>query len=62
MPITNKPGDAKKLLAHVRKFITDNRIDCAESIYQVDRVIQNAYEFIEGCCEIAGYHDSGEAQ
>lgn len=44
------------LRQHVRKFVTTQEITCAETVYQSDRVIRNAYEFIEGCCEIAGYH------
>lgn len=37
------------------KFIKDNKIDCAETVYQSDRVIKNAYEFIQEICEIVGY-------
>lgn len=44
------------LYRHVRKFITTQEITCAETIYQVDRVIEHGYEFIEGCCRITGYH------
>lgn len=40
------------------KFIKDNKIDCAETVYQNDRVIRNAYEFIEEICEIVGYVES----
>ena len=39
-----------------RGFIDHNRIGCPETIYQSDRVIENAYEFIEQICEIVGYH------
>lgn len=38
-------------------FIRDNKIRCAEDIYQKDRVIENAYNFIEEICEIVGYHE-----
>lgn len=31
----------------VKRFMVDNRITCEESISQCDRVIENAYEFIE---------------
>lgn len=47
---------AEELLAHVQKFIKDERISCAEAVCQNDNVILNAYEFIEKCCEIVGYH------
>lgn len=37
------------------QFIKDNKITCAEVVYQTDHVIQNAYEFIEEVCNIVGY-------
>lgn len=42
------------------KFITDNTISGDECIYQCDRVIENAYEFIEKVCDIVGYHEYGD--
>ena len=39
-----------------RGFIEAQRISCAETVYQTDRVIENAYEFIEGVCERVGYY------
>lgn len=45
----------KELLEHCRKFISDLEIGCAEVVYQSDRVIEKAYEFIEGICDIVGY-------
>jgi len=36
-------------------FITKQKIDCAETIYQSDHVIENAYEFIQDVCDIVGY-------
>lgn len=36
-------------------FITKQRITCPETIYQSDRVIVNAYEFIEQICDVVGY-------
>lgn len=36
-------------------FITKQRITCPETIYQSDRVIENAYEFIEQICDVVGY-------
>ena len=39
-----------------KKFIKDNEISCPETICQSDKVIQNAYDFIEEICEIVGYH------
>lgn len=39
----------------VEQFIADQRIYCPETIYQTDRVIINAYEFIEELCNVVGY-------
>lgn len=50
--------EKKQLLwEHCQKFIKDNRISCAETIYQCDWVIEKAYEFVEGACDIVGYHE-----
>lgn len=49
------PVNVEALYLHCAKFKTDNRIDCSETVYQTDRVIENAYEFIDGVCEIIGY-------
>lgn len=49
-----------ELLAFCQQFISDNGIGCAEVIYQCDSVIMNAYEFIEGICEIVGYAEVEE--
>ena len=40
-----------------KKFIKDQTISCSETVYQSDRVILNAYEFIESICDIVGYHE-----
>lgn len=45
----------EELLQLCSDFIQDNDITCAETIAQTDRVIQNAYEFIEHICNIVGY-------
>ena len=42
------------------EFVESQRISCAETIYQSDRVIENAYEFIEDVCDIVGYIDEYE--
>ena len=39
------------------KFIDEQRITCPEAVYQTDRVIENAYQFIEQVCELVGYKD-----
>lgn len=52
-----------KLLKLCQDFIKEQEIRCGEDVYQSDRVIENAYEFIKSVCEIVGYHkDEDEAQ
>lgn len=49
-----------KLYNHVNRFINAQQISCAETIQQCDRVIENAYDFIETCCDIVGYVPENE--
>lgn len=44
---------AMKVLKLVEKFAKDHDIGCAETIYQCDRVIENAYGFLEDLIETA---------
>jgi len=44
----------------VADFIEKQNIHCVETIYQSDRVIENAYEFIEALVEIVGYQESDD--
>jgi hypothetical protein len=46
----------RALADHCRAFIAKQQITCAECVHQSDRVIENAYGFIEGVCNLAGYH------
>lgn len=46
---------AEMVLQLVEKFVTDQRIYCEETIFQCDRVIENAYEFIADLVEVTGY-------
>lgn len=46
-----------RLTEIVKEFVREQRIYCPETIYQTDRVIVNAYEFIEKLCEVVGYHE-----
>jgi hypothetical protein len=52
--------DSKRLLKHCKDFIEKYKISCPESVYQQDYVIENAYEFIEGVCDIVGYYEYAE--
>ena len=55
----NPPDDSDryKVFKLIKKFIIKNKIHSAETVYQSDHVIENAYEFIESLCEIVGYYD-----
>jgi len=48
---------AKNLLEYCQNYINKQKITCGETIHQCDHVILSAYEFIEGVCDIVGYHD-----
>ena len=50
----------RKLWEVCEKFIQDQDITCSESVYQTDRVIINAYEFIEEVCNVVGYVEQDE--
>lgn len=49
-----------QLLEFCKGFIAKQWITCAETIYQTDRVVENAFEFIEGVCDIVGYQEPDE--
>lgn len=46
-----------KLLEVVETFIEKHNISCPETIYQMDSVIRDAYEFIEELCNVVGYYE-----
>lgn len=56
-----EPTMEAALVALCRKFIAEKRVYVAETIYQTDRVIEGAYEFIEGICDLVGYHEDDDA-
>lgn len=37
---------------HVVKFMVDQHVFCEECVYQSDRVMENAYEFIGGLFQL----------
>jgi hypothetical protein len=39
----------------VKKFIDDNKIRCAESVYQTNCVSENSLDLIKSLCEVVGY-------
>jgi hypothetical protein len=51
---------AGTLWALCQRFIQKQRIGCVETIYQTDRVIENAYDFIKDVCEVVGYLEDEE--
>ena len=48
--------DQEKLYNICKEFITKQHISCPETISQTDKVIENAYDFIEEICNIVGYY------
>jgi|SRR5215217_718275 len=46
-----------KMKAIIQNFVEEQDIICAETIYQTDRVIENAYELIEKLVELVGYKE-----
>lgn len=45
----------RELYDLVSEFIVQNEITSAETIYQMDHVSENFYEFMEQVCELVGY-------
>jgi chromosome segregation ATPase len=58
----DKKKIGQELLKIVEDFIEEQMISCPEAIHQSDRVIENAYQFIEDLCNKVGYcdHECGE--
>jgi hypothetical protein len=50
-------GQKDRLFELCFKFIQEQEISCSEAVYQSDRVIENAYELIDGICKIVGYYE-----
>lgn len=61
-PPVEAPADGQeaKLAAIVRGFVEKHKIGCAETIYQADRVIENAYGLIEQLADVVGYYQHPE--
>jgi len=55
--VSNRVIKALALLDRVEAFIEHHDIIVPETIYQTDRVIVDAYEFIADLCDIAGYKE-----
>jgi len=56
----NEIARLSKLEKVVAAFIEKQEVSCPEVIYQSDRVIENAYEFIEALVDIVGYYEYPE--
>lgn len=52
---TDAINDPRRVLILVREFIDSHKISAPETIHQSDRIIEDAYDFIEELCEAAGY-------
>lgn len=46
-----------KMKAIIQNFVEKHNITCAETIYQVDNVIVDAYDFIQELVELVGYKE-----
>jgi len=53
-------AEALALRTLVKKFIEDNKICCAESVYQTDCVSENSLDFIGSLCEVVGYYEEDD--
>lgn len=42
-----------------KDYVEEQQISCSECVYQSDRVILGAYEFIEDICDTVGYWQPG---
>jgi len=52
------PSEQKiKLYDLCKKFVDENDIYCAETVYQMDRVIHNGYDLIADICRIISYKE-----
>lgn len=49
-----------QLWEHCKKVIEAQQIDCSEHIYQSDRVIDNAFVFLDVICDIVGFYQYPE--
>ena len=49
-----------KLWVLCAKFIEDNDIECEETVYQTDRVAENALQLIEEIANIVGFVEYDE--
>lgn len=61
--IERGPGGPKMLCDlynHVKEFVEKQQITCSETVYQSDRVIENGYDFIDGCAKIVGFYKDDE--
>jgi hypothetical protein len=57
-----KKKQKDELLQICIDYIYENQISCSEVIYQSDRIILNAQEFIERICDVVGYCEVEEEQ
>lgn len=55
MSAPTKQDLMEALWTHCAVFIDEQDIFGPSAVHQTDRVIENAYEFIEGICDIVGY-------
>ena len=59
-PEMSERQQGEQVLDTVKAFMQEQKISCAETIWQCDRVILNAYDFIRELCEAVGYYEYPE--
>jgi hypothetical protein len=52
----------RKLHQLCRDFVEEHKIGCAETVYDMDDIIADAYGLIESICDIVGYVGEEEAK
>lgn len=45
------------VLQTIQNFVKEHEISCEDAVFQSDKVIDNALDFIYNLCELTGYYD-----
>lgn len=51
---------AEELYTLCANWIEEHRVDCEESVFQVDRIFQACPELVGEICSLLGYYEEGE--
>ena len=44
----------------IDEFVQENKIYCSDTIYQSDRVIENAYTFLDDIITLSGFYQDAD--